>query len=165
MIKHILYATDLGLYGPYIMKQVAILAQSTGARVDILHVIEPMGLFAESIIDAYMPEQERKYLRDQGLTEVIELIRLQVIDTLKSEYSDALKTINLSEVLVEVGQVAKVIVEQTQLRNSDLIALGGCSRQPYGGGITGSVVNKVLQLAPIPIYIIPMVNLEGLARK
>ncbi len=165
MIKHILYATDLGLYGPYLMKQVAMLAQSTGARVDILHVIEPMGLFAESIIDTYMPEKERQYLRERGVSEVIERIRLQVIDTLKSEYADALAMINLSEVLVEVGQVAKVIIEQSQLRNCDLIVLGGHSQQSYGGGMTGSVVSKVLQTASIPIYIIPMVSLEDLARK
>ena len=64
MVKRILYATDLGLYGPYIMKQVAILAQSTGASVDILHVIEPMGVFAESIINTYMPEKEQVYLQE-----------------------------------------------------------------------------------------------------
>ncbi len=66
MIKHILFATDLGLYGPYLMKQLASVVQSTGATVDILHAIEPMGLFAESIIDTYMPDKEREYLRNKG---------------------------------------------------------------------------------------------------
>ncbi len=164
MIRHILFATDLGLYGPYLMKQLASVVQSTGATVDILHAVEPMGLFAESIIDTYMPEKEREYLRNKGLTEVIERIRLQVLDTLKSEYADSLKMINLRNVLVEVGMPAEVIVEQAKLTNSDLIVLGSHGQQTYCGGVLGSVVSKVLQTAPVAVHMIPMITLNDLAR-
>ncbi len=164
MIKHILFATDLGLYGPYLMKQLSGLVQSTGASVDILHAIEPMGLFAESIIDAYMPEKEREYLRNKGLTEVTERIRLQVMDTLHSEFLDSLKLINLRDVFVEVGAPAQVIVEQAKLAGSDLIVLGSHGQQAYSGGALGSVVSKVLQTTHIPVYMIPMVTLNDLTR-
>jgi len=164
VIKHILFATDLGLYGPYLMKQLASVVQSTGATVDILHAIEPMGLFAESIIDTYMPDKEREYLRNKGLTEVIERIRLQVIDTLNSEYADSLKLINLREVLVKVGVPAEVIVEQAKLTGSDLIVLGSHGQQAYCGGVLGSVVSKVLQTAPVAVHMIPMLTLNDLAR-
>ena len=164
MIKHILFATDLGLYGPYLMKQLAGLVQSTGASVDILHAIEPMGLFAESIIDAYMPEKEREYLRNKGLAEVTERIRLQVMDTLHSEFLDSLKLINLRAVVVEVGAPAQVIVEQAKLAGNDLIVLGSHGQQAYNGGALGSVVSKVLQSSHIPVYMIPMVTLNDLTR-
>lgn len=164
MIKHILFATDLGLYGPYLMKQLAEVVQGTGASVDILHAIEPMGLFAESIIDAYMPEKEREYLRNKGLAEVTDRIRLQVMDTLHSEFSDSLKLINLRDVFVEVGAPAQVIIERAKLTGCDLIVLGSHGQQAYNGGMLGSVVSKVLQTTHIPVHMIPMVTLTDLPR-
>ncbi len=164
MIKHILFATDLGLYGPYLMKQLASIVQSTGASVDIVHAIEPMGLFAESIIDTYMPEKEREYLRNKGIGEVIERIRLQVIDTLNSEYTDYLGQINLLEVRVNVGVPAEVIIEQAKLSKADLIVIGSHGQQAYCGGVLGSVASKVLQGTPVPVHMIPMVTLEDLTR-
>jgi nucleotide-binding universal stress UspA family protein len=162
MIKRILYATDLGLYGPYFMKQVAILAQTTGAKVDVLHVIEPMGVFAESIIYTYMSEKERKHLRNKGLPQVVDKIRVQVLDTLNSDYADYLDLINLSEVIVELGSPAEKIIEQAKMRSSDIVVLGSHGQHAYRGGLMGSVVTKVLQLSSVPIYMIPMVSLNDL---
>ena len=162
MIKRILYATDLGLYGPYVMKQVAILAQSTGASVDILHVVEPMGVFAESIINTYMPEKEREYLRKKGMSQVIERIRLQVVDTLQSDYVDYLEVINLNEVIVELGSPVEVILEQSKLRGSDIIVMGSHGQHSYRGGLMGSVITNVLQLSSTPVYMIPMVSVSNL---
>ena len=146
------------------MDQVALLGQSTGAKVDVLHVIEPMGVFAESIINTYMPEKERQYLRSKGLTEVIENIRLQVIDTLKSEYAESIKRLELDQVLVEVGKPAQVIIEQARLRGSDVIAMGTCGQNTNKEGFMGSVVTQVLQSAYTPVFTIPMVSIEELKR-
>jgi nucleotide-binding universal stress UspA family protein len=146
------------------MKQVAMIAQSTGATVDVLHVIEPMGVFAESIISTYLPKDDRSHLRNKGMPQVIERIRLQVIDTLNSEYSDYLNTINLKEVIVEVGVPAEVIISQSKIRESDMVILGSHGQHAYQGGLMGSVVTKVLQLSSVPVYMIPMVNLNDLGR-
>lgn len=141
-----------------------MLAQSTGAQVDVLHVVEPMGVFAESIIDTYMPETEKAYLRNKGMSHVIERIAVQVNDTLSSDYAEYLDIINISEVLVEVGSPADVIIEQARMRGSDMIALGSHGQHAYRGGLMGSVVTKVLQLSSIPVYMIPMVSLNDLGR-
>ncbi len=164
MVKRILYATDLGLYGPYIMKQVAMLAQSTGAIVDVLHVIEPMGVFAESIINTYLPEEEQSHLRNKGMPQVVERIRLQVIDTMNSDYADYIDVINIGEILVEVGVPSDVIIAQAGIRDSDMVVLGSHGQHAYRGGLMGSVVTKVLQLSSVPVYMIPMVNLNELGR-
>ncbi len=164
MINRILYASDLGLYGPYLMRLVADIAQSTGASVDILHVIEPMGVFAESVIDSYMPEKEKEYLRNKGLAEIISKIRLQVIDTLKSEYSGYLDMINLADVLVEVGEPASLILEHANLRKSDMIVLAVHGQQGFGAKMVGSIVIKVIKDSIVPVYILPMVSLSELDR-
>jgi nucleotide-binding universal stress UspA family protein len=146
------------------MKQVAMIAQSTGASVDVLHVIEPMGVFAETIINTYLPEGDKNHLRSKGMPQVIDRIRLQVVDTLNSDYSDYLNTINLKEVLVEIGAPAEVIINQAKIRESDLVILGSHGQHAYRGGLMGSVVTKVLQMSSIPVYMIPMVSLNDLGR-
>lgn len=165
MINRILYAADLGLYGPYLMDQVASLAQSTGAKVDVLHVVEPMGVFAESIINTFMPEEEKKYLRAKGLSEVLETIRLQVIDTLNSDYAESIQKVTLDQVIVEIGHPAKVIVEQARLRGSDLIAIGACGQNASSDLHMGSVATQVLQQSYVPAFVIPMTPLNELKRR
>lgn len=164
MISRILYATDLGLYGPYIMNQVALLAHSTGAKVDIVHVVEPLGVFAESILGAYLSKEEVGRLHGGGLDNVLDSIKAQVTDTLNSEYQQELSRINLDDILVEVGKPADVILEQAKVRNADLIVVGSHGQHAYKAGLIGSVVTKVLQLASVPVYMIPMVKLEDLGR-
>jgi len=66
--------------------------------------------------------------------------------------------------LVELGKPAETIIEQAKIRNADLIVLGSHGQHAYRGGLMGSVVTKVLQMSPIPIYMIPMVNLNSLSR-
>ena len=162
MVKRILYATDLGLYGPYLMKRVAELASSTGAVVDVLHVVEPMGVFAESIVNSYLEEKDRQYLREQGMDEVLERIRLQVVDAIHADYDSS--KITIDEVVVEQGDAAATIMAQAQLRQADIIAIGSHGQQAYRGGLIGSVVAKVLQMSPIPVYMVPMVSLSDLGR-
>lgn len=164
MVSRILYATDLGLYGPYIMNQVALLAQATGARVDVVHVVEPLGVFAESILNAYLPAEKIGELKGVELERVLDTIRSQVVDTLNSDYRTELELINLGEVIVEVGKPAEVILSEAKSRASDLIVVGSHGQHAYKAGLIGSVVTKILQLSTVPVYMIPMVKLEDLGR-
>jgi len=164
MISRILYATDLGLYGPYIMSQVALLAQTTGAKVDIVHVIEPLGIFAESIIDTYLPIEKAQALRGSEMDKVLANIKEQVIDTLESDYQVELSTILLGDVVIEVGKPADIILSEAKKREADLIIVGSHGQHAYRAGLIGSVVTKILQLSTIPVYMIPMVNLNELGR-
>ena len=54
MIRTILYATDLGLYAPYVLQHAVSLAQAYKAELYVVHAVEPMGLFAESVLQSYL---------------------------------------------------------------------------------------------------------------
>ena len=45
MIRSMLYATDLGLYAPYVMQHALALARTFKADLYVIHVVEPIGLF------------------------------------------------------------------------------------------------------------------------
>ena len=63
-----------------------------------------------------------------------------------------------------MGVPSDVIIAQTGIRDSDMVVLGSHGQHAYRGGLMGSVVTKVLQLSSVPVYMIPMVNLNELGR-
>ncbi|WP_396586602.1 universal stress protein [Bermanella sp. R86510] len=155
MIKRILFATDLGLYNPYLMNQLTSLALSTQAKVDLVHVIEPLGVFAESILSIYMGKEDRRHLKDAGIPQVVEHIRRQVIDSLQVDFDQCSQALDVGEVIVEIGQPADIIVKQARLRNSDVIVMGSHGSHGHQDCLLGSVASKTLRMAPIPVYILP----------
>lgn len=164
MIPRILFATDLGLYSPYLIRQLTQIALCMGARVDIVHVIEPMGVFAESIINSYVPEKDRRYLRQHGLVDVKNKIKSQVEVAIRRDFDDMLNQIDLGEVVIEIGFPAEVVVQQSCQLKSTMILLGSHGQSAFQGGAIGAVVSKVLDLSPIPVLVVPMVNLSDLDR-
>lgn len=146
------------------MRQLSKIAVSMQATVDIIHVIEPMGVFAESIINSYVPDDDRRYLREQGLADVLSKIKGQVIQTITEDYMDILKTVDLGEVMVELGHPAQTIINQALKGGSQILVLGSHGQSAFQGGPMGSVVTKVMQLSPIPVLMVPMMNLGDLDR-
>lgn len=165
MIKRILHATDLGLYSPYLMKKLAQLALSTGARVSIIHVIEPMGVFAESVLNSYIEPDERRYLQQYGFDKLFNAIKAQVMNTFESEYQDILKGVVLEQMLVEQGVPSQVIVESCLEVGADVLVIGSHGQYSLDNSVLGSVASKILQRSPIPVLVIPMLDIEGLDRQ
>ncbi|EAT10842.1 universal stress protein [Bermanella marisrubri] len=163
MINRILFATDLGIYNPYLMSQLSVLAHSTGARVDLVHAIEPMGVFAESILSIYMTPDDQKHLRNSGMPQVMEHIRQQVLDSLKVEIDEMPNKFTISDVIVEIGPPSDIIIKHARQCRSDLIVIGSHSGQGDGEAMIGSVAGKVLRKASVPVYFLPTACLrEGL---
>ena len=54
MIRSILYATDLGLYAPYVLQHALSLTRAYSAELYVVHAVEPMGLFADSVLQTYL---------------------------------------------------------------------------------------------------------------
>ena len=59
MIRSILYATDLGLYAPYVLQHALSLTRAYNAELYVVHVVEPLGLFAESVLQTLTPSVSR----------------------------------------------------------------------------------------------------------
>lgn len=161
MIKNILYATDLGLYAPYLLQHVMSLASKHDAQVHAVHAIEPIGVFAESILSTYMPPKEVGELRRRGFNDVMDKIREQVNDAFADEFTECncdLKLIN--DIQVISGKPADVIIETSQRCNADLIVIGTNS-QPSDTPALGSVASTVLNRSAVPVFLVPMVKLQN----
>jgi nucleotide-binding universal stress UspA family protein len=159
MIRSMLYATDLGLYAPYVLQHALALARTFNAELYVIHVVEPMGLFAESVLQSYLDEDVLKELHSQGLSSVMEGIEHQVLDGFRDELGEGNQDLQLIRtVQVIQGDPSNVILEQAQKMGVDLLIVGSHSHGAEGDTPLGRTAAKVLQLSEVPVYMVPMLQ-------
>ena len=157
MIRSMLYATDLGLYAPYVLQHALALARTFNAELNVIHAVEPIGLFAESVLQSYLDEDTLKELHDQGLNTVMETIEQRVLNGFRDELGEGHQDLALIRtVRVIQGDPSSVILEQAQKLAVDLLIVGSHSHGTEGDTPLGRTVARVLQLSEVPVYMVPM---------
>lgn len=167
MIKKIVFATDLGVLGPYVLCHALELSKQFGAKVDIIHVIEPMGIFAESILDIFLPPEDLDHLRKEGVYDVMKTIKERISDTMASEFAGDDESF-LGEINVVRGQPAEAILEYVDDHHIDMIVMGTHGEHSEVIGGLGSVASKVLQRSSVPVLMVPLARVNsqlGIANK
>ena len=156
MIRSMLYATDLGVYAPYVMQHALALARNFNAQLYVVHVVEPMGLFAESVLQSYLDEDALKDLRSKGVSSVMEGIEQKVLDGFRDELGEGHQDLALIRtVRVVQGDPCNVILEQAEALEVDLLIVGSHSRGSESATPIGRTAARVLQLAKVPVYMVP----------
>jgi nucleotide-binding universal stress UspA family protein len=142
-----------------LLQHVVELANRYQAQVVALHAVEPLGVFADAVLETYIPADMIGDLRSFGMPAVMEAIRQQVIEAFEEEFIDLnVNAERVKDVRVVRGSPAEVILEQQKLLNADLIVMGACSADTGHHGALGSTANKVLQRATVPVYLVPAVG-------
>ncbi|MDU4251370.1 MULTISPECIES: universal stress protein [Pseudomonas] len=159
MIRTILYATDLGLYAPYVLQHAFSLARAYGAEVYVVHAVEPLGLFAESVLQTYLDEGTLKEMRTNGLTNVMASIEQRVMEGFRDELGEAQQDAALiRSVRVLQGDAPMVILDEAKRLDVDIIVAGSHS---HGEGLNtplGRTAARLVQLAEVPVYLVPMLQ-------
>lgn len=159
MIRSMLYATDLGLYAPYVLQHALSLARTFEAELHVIHVVEPMGLFAESVLQSYLAEDVLRKLHSEGVNNVIESIEHRVLAGFRDELGDDNQDLALiASLQVVQGDPSNVILEQAQRLEVDLLVVGSHSHGAEGDTPIGRTAARVLQLSEVPVYMVPMLQ-------
>jgi nucleotide-binding universal stress UspA family protein len=161
MIKKIAFATDLGVLGPYVLCHALEISKQFDAKVDIVHVIEPMGVFAESILDIFLPKEDLEHLRKEGVQDVIGTIKERISDTMTSEFSMDDDECYLGEINVIRGQAAESILQYIDDHNIDMVVMGTHGEHGSVVGGLGSVASKVLQRSSVPVLMVPLTRVTN----
>ncbi|KPX00294.1 MULTISPECIES: universal stress protein [Pseudomonas syringae group] len=157
MVRSMLYATDLGLYAPYVTQHALALARTFNAGLYVIHVVEPMGLFAESVLQSHLGEEALKELRGKGVNTFLGAIEQRMLDGFREELGDGHADLSLIRtVRVVQGEPASVIIEQAHKLEVDLLVVGSHSRRIEEGTSIGRTAARVLQLSDVPVYMVPM---------
>ena len=162
MIRSILYATDLGLYAPYVLQHALALTRSFNASLYVVHAVEPMGLFAESVLQTYLDENTLKDMRSNGLSTVMASIEQRVLEGFYDEMGDAQDDMALIKaVRVIQGDPPQVILAQARDLEVDLLVVGSHSHCATWDTPLGRTSGRLVQLAEVPVYLVPMLQHRG----
>ncbi|WNW10712.1 universal stress protein [Pseudomonas sp. DTU_2021_1001937_2_SI_NGA_ILE_001] len=159
MIRSMLYATDLGLYAPYVTQHALALARTFNAGLYVIHVVEPLGLFAESVLQSYLGEEAVRELHGRGVSTFMEGIEQRMLDGFREEFGAGHADLSfIRTVRVVQGDPSMVILEQARELAVDLLVVGSHSRMVGDGAPIGRTAARVLQRADVPVYMVPMMQ-------
>lgn len=159
MLRSILYATDLGLYAPYVLQHALALARAFHAELYVVHAVEPLGLFAESVLQTYLDESTLQELRSQGLATVMASIEQRVLEGFCDEMAEARQDMQIiRNVRVAQGDPAQVILEEARELGVDLLVVGSHSHGAAQDIPLGRTAARLLQLSETPVYLVPMLQ-------
>ena len=155
-ITHILCATDLSKHSAYTMYHAASLAASTGAKLHMVHAVQPMSDDAKIALRMFMQtagssETAEQARRDHAKTIMAERQK-EFWDQVGEENKDIRKQIETIE-LVE-GYPAEVILRRAEELRCDLIVIGA-HEHGFSQTFLGSVAKRVLRRSAIPTLVVP----------
>ena len=159
MLRSILYATDLGLYAPYVLQHALSLARAFNAELYVVHAVEPLGLFAESVLQTYLDENTLQELRSKGLATVMASIEQRVLEGFCDEMGEAHQDMQMiRNVRVAQGDPAQVILDEARKLGVDLLVVGSHSHGAAQDIPLGRTAARLLQLSETPVYLVPMLQ-------
>ncbi len=157
MIQTILFATDLCVFTPYLLKHVTDLAHRWGAKVVVVHAVEPLGSLGTAVVNTYLPDQFSRDLQEQGLESLLVSIKDRLIEILADEVIGEEQDFGvINDVVVEIGKPEELILSLIQSLSVDLVVMGNHSPDRFGSPTLGSVANKVMIQSKVPIFMVPV---------
>lgn len=142
MIKQILLAADGSEGSRRAAAFAREIAQATGARVTLLHVLEPIPMVNVGFAEFYGVTHR------QPTEEEMEQLRKALHEMMEGFPADR------SEVVLEYGNPADTIVAQAKQRNADLIVIGARGMGAVGRFLVGSVSDRVVHHSECSVTVV-----------
>ncbi len=159
MIQTILFATDMGLHTHYLLHHVNALAGLHGARVIVVHAIEPPGHLGDAVVRSYLSGETQKEFAQEGISRIIDGVKSRIVDVLEEEFIDGQQGLSkIRDVRVMAGKPVDVILQEVGYCNADMIILGSHGEETATPNVLGSVTSRILQMSRVPVYMVPLVR-------
>lgn len=143
-MKRILVATDGSEGADHAVDYAAHWAKNVGADLLIVNVI---GGLPEKLLRSFTHAQHA------WLDELLESISTETLATAR----ERAHTIGISAIVLEArtGEVAPTIIDIAREKQADAIVVGRRGTGRIAGLLLGSVSQKLVSLAPLPVVVIP----------
>jgi nucleotide-binding universal stress UspA family protein len=152
-IKKVLIGIDNSKIAEHAAEYGFELARAFGARVGLVHVIEPVMMPQAGSVDPMLGGT----MQDMGVVDV-ELADIQneaskrIVDSIVGKFG---KDVSVTH-FTEFGDTADGIIEASNEFNADVIVVGTHSRTGLDRLLMGSVAEHVVRHATIPVLVVPL---------
>ncbi|HPQ43564.1 MAG TPA: universal stress protein [Syntrophales bacterium] len=155
-IKKILYATDLSKNSAYAFRYAVDLAKNHHAEIYLLHVVERLGPFAESIVENYLEMKDSGH-HERIVHESIERTKKRIAAFRDRELADHPEIVN-EHVTIDVheGYPVEEILTKATDNNCDLIVMGTHGKGLVNHTFLGRIAERVLNRARKPVIVVPL---------
>ncbi len=153
-IQTILYATALGPGAPYVFRYALHEAEKHGAKIVVLHVMEPLTPFGSFMVEQHISHEEAEKrqaeARDYATQKIQERVQ-RLCDMEAPNFKGGMDQI--SEIRVIHGQPHLEIVSKAREMKADLIVIGS-HRHTAIGEMLGHTATRVAHRAEIPVLVV-----------
>jgi nucleotide-binding universal stress UspA family protein len=154
-IKKILYTTDLSKNARYAFGYAISLANQYNARISILHVLEDISRFADSLVMNIISEKKWKELRNNNEQDVLDAIKERLQGFCEEVSRDLPECPFITdEIVVRIGNPVDEILRQVETSNCDMLVMGSHGHGIMGGAMMGSVSRRVVRRSKKPVLVI-----------
>jgi len=154
-IKKILCPTDLSENARYAFGYAASLANSYGAGITVLHVLEELSPNALGIVGEMLGKDRWEDLKKRNQDQVIQAIRDR-IEGFCEEESGKMPTCSfiVYEIIVEIGQPVDRIIRQIEKTDCDMVVMGSRGQGMLAEAVLGSTSRRVLRRCKKPVLVV-----------
>jgi nucleotide-binding universal stress UspA family protein len=145
-MKRILIATDGSAGGNRAVDYAAQLAKHDGAELVIINVVGGYGL-PDKIFLAFTDSQQT------WLKELLESLSAELL----TKARDRARSLGVATIILEsrTGEVAQAIIDAAREKAADIIVVGKRGAGRITELLLGSVSEKLVSLAPLPVTVVP----------
>jgi nucleotide-binding universal stress UspA family protein len=154
-IKRILYATDLSENARYAFGYAVSLANRHDAKITVLHVVEELSSFAQSMVADMMGEKRLADIKTQKEKEVIAELKIRLeafCNDVRHEQPSCPFVVD--NTIVVTGHPVDQIVHQAAEMDADLIVIGSHGRGGLADVTMGSTSRRVLRRCAMPVLVV-----------
>jgi len=152
-INKILYATDLSTGSSHVFRYALSLARRYQAQVSILHVVEPLTTFAQSLVELHISHQTSEDLHAEIRTQLLDKLK-ERLHTFCEQEACATEENLVADIQVIEGPPAATIIKQSEDCQADMIVMGTHQHSSLGEALLGTTAHKVLNRSALPTLLI-----------
>ncbi|MDH3453565.1 MAG: universal stress protein [Desulfuromonadales bacterium] len=154
-IKKILYATGMGPGAPYVFRYALAMARQHDAQIIAVSALEPLSNFAQRLVELHISHEQSDEIHSKAQVQVKQRLRERITLLCEKECGTDLQcTQQVSEIRIEEGQPAQVILAAAKGCAADLIIMGAHRHTVVGDAMLGSTTHKVLHSATQPVLVV-----------
>lgn len=154
-IKKILYTTDMSENARYAFEYAVSLANRYGAGITLLHVLEDMSPYRDSLMMNILGEEKWKGLMETNKEKIIQGLKNEL-----GKFCDSVSAqlpacpFITDDIVVKIGNPVEAILEQAEKMDCDLVVMGTHGHGILGDAMIGSVSRRVVRRCKKPVLVV-----------
>jgi nucleotide-binding universal stress UspA family protein len=155
MNQQLMCALDLGPWSQDVLRHSIELARLYRAHLTLVHVVEPIGVFGDALLETYLAEADYQQIKETGFEQVLEALQEQIKESIEENFKEISAGISM-DVCILSGKPSGALLKYASVKNVNLLILGAKST-PMNRSM-GSTAFQVLNSAHVPVLIVPILE-------